>query len=78
MPDPLPVPNWFDDPEEIGPCPCGYPPDESCMMIEGDAGLGRWFHFECLDFLEKEMSDEEIEEKREWEKHMRGHFTDDE
>jgi hypothetical protein len=70
-PDPTPIPNWLDDPEEVAPCPCGQPPDDNCMLIEGDVSLSRWFHMGCLDFLEKEMDEEEIEEKREWEKYMR-------
>jgi hypothetical protein len=69
--DPTPIPSWLDDREEVGPCPCGMPPDDSCMLVEGDAPLSRWFHAECLDFLEKEMDEEEIEEKREWERQMR-------
>lgn len=69
--DPRPVPSWLDDPEEVAPCPCGMPPDEGCMLIEGDAPLNRWFHTGCLDFLEKEMDEEEIEEKREWERQVR-------
>lgn len=68
--DPAPIPNWLDDPEEVAPCPCGQPLDESCMLVEGD-GLSRWFHMGCLSFLEYEMDEEEIEEKREWERQMR-------
>ena len=70
--EPSPIPAWLDDPEEVGPCPCGQPPDDECMMVEGDIPLKRWFHVECLDWLETEMDDEEIEEKREWERRMRG------
>ena len=70
--DPTPIPAWLDDPEEVGPCPCGQPPDDDCMLIEGDTPLKRWFHIGCLDWLETEMSEEEIEEKREWERRMRG------
>jgi hypothetical protein len=69
--DPSPIPSWLDNPEEIGPCPCGNPPDDACMLIEGDAPLSRWFHMGCLDFLEKEMDEEEIEEKRAWEHHVK-------
>lgn len=69
--DPSPIPDWLGDPEEIGPCPCGMPPDDECMVIEGDVPLSRWFHTGCLDFLEKEMDEEEIEEKREWERQVR-------
>jgi hypothetical protein len=47
------------------------------MLIEGDVPLSRWFHSECLSFLEKEMDDEEIEEKRKWEQHMRKHLEED-
>ena len=46
--------------------------DEECILIEGDVPLKRWFHLEHLGFLEKEMDDEEIEEKREWERKMDG------
>jgi hypothetical protein len=69
--DPFPIPNWFDDPEQVAPCPCGQPPDESCMLVTGDTPLSRWFHQGCLDFLEKEMDEEEIEEKHEWERQMK-------
>jgi hypothetical protein len=69
--DPSPIPSWLDDPEEVGPCPCGMPPDDNCMLIEGDVPLSRWFHVGCLDFLEKEMTPEEIQEKREWERRMK-------
>lgn len=68
--DPVFIPSWLDDPESMGPCPCGMPPDDDCMVIEGDV-LSRWFHPDCLDFLEKEMDEEEIEEKHEWERQMR-------
>lgn len=75
---PSPIPNWLDDPDEVGPCPCGQPPDDNCMLIEGDVPLSRWFHMGCLDFLEKEMDDEEIAEKRMWERHMRKHMEENE
>lgn len=68
--DPTPVPNWFDDPNEVAPCPCGMPFDESCMLVEGTTPLKRWFHAECLDFLEHEMDEEEVDEKHEWERKM--------
>lgn len=71
VPDPIAIPGWLGNPQEVGPCPCGNPPDEDCMLIEGDASLSRWFHLECLDFLEKEMDEEEIKEKRAWERAMR-------
>jgi hypothetical protein len=64
-----PVPGWFDDPEEIAPCPCGQPFGEDCLMVEGEV-LKRWFHEDCLGFLEYEMDEDELEEKREWEKKM--------
>lgn len=70
--DPTPIPNWLDDPEQVAPCPCGGDFDpKNCLMVEGDVGLTRWFHPECLDFLEKEMDEEEIEEKHEWERQMK-------
>jgi hypothetical protein len=69
--DLTPIPNWFDDPDEVAPCPCGQPPDNNCMLITGDVHLSRWFHTGCLDFLDKEMDEEEIEEKREWEYQMK-------
>jgi hypothetical protein len=69
--DLTPIPSWLDDPEEVAPCPCGNPPDDTCMLVEGDVPLSRWFHPECFGFLEKEMDEEEIEEKREWERQMR-------
>jgi hypothetical protein len=75
-PDPSPIPNWFDDPEEVAPCPCGMPPDDNCMLISGDVPLSRWFHMGCLSFLEKEMDEDEIAEKREWERHMRKHMEE--
>ena len=71
MNEPHPVPAWFDDPEEVAPCPCGRPLDDSCLLVEGDVALKRWFHENCLRFLEYEMDEDEIEEKREWEQHMR-------
>lgn len=77
-PGPSPIPNWLDDPKEVAPCPCGQPPDNNCMLIEGDIPLSRWFHMNCLDFLEKEMDEDEIAEKREWERHMRKHIEEDE
>lgn len=70
-PDLTPIPSWLGDPQEVAPCPCGLPPDDECMLIEGDVPLSRWFHMECLDFLEKEMNEEEIAEKREWERAVR-------
>lgn len=77
MDEPQPVPSWFDDPNEVAPCPCGEPLDEDCILIEGDVPLKRWFHLEHLEFLEKEMDDEEIEEKREWERKMMGEDDDE-
>lgn len=68
MNDPCPIPSWLDDSNQVGPCPCGNPFDESCISVEGDVPLTRWFHPQCLDFLEKEMDEEEIEEKRDWER----------
>lgn len=68
MPDPSPIPRWMTDVDEPGPCPCGRPLDPNVIPVEGDAGLVRWFHEECLSFLEYEMSPEEIEEKQEWER----------
>lgn len=75
--DPSHVPTWFTDAEHLAPCPCGEEPDASVMVVEGDAGLERWVHYRCLDRLEPEMDEEEIEEKRDWEKRMRGFFEDD-
>lgn len=69
--DPIPIPNWLDDPEEVAPCPCGNPLDETCVLVESDIPLRRWLHLCCLGFLENEMDEEEIEEKREWEQQMR-------
>lgn len=69
--DPSPIPAWLDDPQEVGPCPCGNMPDETCVLIEGDVHLNRWFHMKCLDFLEKEMDEDEIEAKREWERQVK-------
>lgn len=53
------------------------PPDDECMVIEGDVPLSRWFHIGCLGFLEKEMDEEEIEEKQEWERQMRRLYEED-
>jgi hypothetical protein len=70
-PDLVPIPSWLGNPQEVGPCPCGQPADEDCMLIEGDAPLSRWFHLDCLDFLEKEMDEDEIKEKHEWEREVK-------
>ena len=72
--DPIPVPNWLADVDQVAPCPCGRPLDEDCIPIEGETGLGRWFHTECIDWIEYELDDEEIEEKHEWERRMRQRF----
>lgn len=74
--DPIPIPSWLGDPEEVAPCPCGNDPDDSCMLVEGD-GLSRWFHEGCLGFLEHDMDEEEIEEKREWERQVKKMMEDD-
>lgn len=47
------------------------PPDENCVLTEGDVPLMRWLHAECLSFLEYEMSDEELQEKEEYEEYQR-------
>jgi hypothetical protein len=68
--DPTPIPPWFDNPEGVGPCPCGMPPDDDCLLIEGDVSLKRWFHKDCLDWLEQEMTPDEIKEMHEWKRRM--------
>ena len=74
----LTIPDWFDDPEQVAPCPCGQPLTEGCLMVEGDAPLKRWFHPDCLGFLEYEMDEDELEEKREWERRVQEDEDDDE
>jgi hypothetical protein len=76
--DPTPIPNWMDDSEQVGPCPCGEPFDpDDCIVVEGDAELARWFHEECINWLEYEMTDEELEAKREYEEYRRLMDEDD-
>jgi len=65
-PDPMPVPAFMTDPQRIAPCPCGRPPTEEAMFIEGTTLLTRWFHPECLDFLKYEMGGREFEELERW------------
>lgn len=69
--EPTPVPAWFTDTEHLSPCPCGEEPDATVIVVNGSAGLERWIHRRCFDWLECEMDEEEIERKREWEKRMR-------
>lgn len=66
--DPIPVPTWFTDTEHLSPCPCGKEPDASVIVIKSKGTeIERWVHYRCLDWLEHEMDDDEIEAKREWE-----------
>lgn len=72
--DPSHVPTWFTDPEHLSPCPCGEDPDASVIVFEGDTGLERWVHVRCLDRLEIDMDEEEVEEfRRRWEEYLRRH-----
>ncbi len=63
--DPSPVPSWFTDANEPGPCPCGEQLTEDVLAMEGPYGMVRWFHPDCLDFLAYELDDDEIEELEE-------------
>src|ERR1700677_1067479 len=77
-PGPSLIPQWLDDPEQVQPCPCGRPFDPTtCLPVEGDANLMRCMHRECLDWLEHEMDEDEIEMKREWERRMREEDDDE-
>ncbi len=72
------MPAWFTDTEHLSPCPCGEEPDASVIVFEGDTGLERWVHTRCLERLEIDMDDEEIEEfRRRWEAYLRGLREDD-
>lgn len=66
----MPVPAWLDDPEVIGPCPCGRPPKGEILLVQGDVPLSRWFHPECLPFLKCEMTPEAVEEMEEHRKRI--------
>jgi hypothetical protein len=69
--DPRPTPDWLADPEHVQPCPCGEDVDPTVILFEGKSGLSRWLHYRCLDWLEHELTEEEIAQKHEWEKRMR-------
>ncbi len=76
--EPTPIPQWLDDPDQVQPCPCGRGFDQTCIPVEGDAGLMRWMHLGCLDWLEHEMDEDEIKAKREWERRHNSEEDDDE
>jgi len=65
------VPEFLTDPEHVQPCPCGQPPDATVILFEGESGLSRWLHERCLDWIECELSEEQIEMKHEWERRRR-------
>ncbi len=64
----LVVPSWLTDPEAVGPCPCGNPPDDNTIIVNGADGLRRWFHEPCMSFLRYEMGEEQIQDMEEWRK----------
>jgi len=77
--DPTPVPAWFTDTEHLSPCPCGEEPDASVVVVKSKGTeLERWIHYRCLDWLEHEMDEDEIEAKREWERRRNQGEDDDE
>jgi len=42
------VPAWVVSDEGVFPCPCGFPPSEDIIFIQGDKDLKRWYHERCF------------------------------
>lgn len=65
------IPPWLTDPEKIAPCPCGNPPTDNPIVVNGAASLKRWYHEPCLDFLKYELDGPQLTNLEEWRKHRR-------
>lgn len=67
------IPLWMTDTEAVGPCPCGNPPSGDVIIVsgEGEDGLKRWFHEQCMDWLTFELDEAGFNHMNEWRKRRR-------